>query len=124
MSLTAGAKLGPYEIVGALGAGGMGEGYRARDRRLGRTIAIKVLPESFARDGDRLQRFEREARVLSTRPDECSRLRWAAITWSNGRNGTFLVTHGKTAAARRVLPMTPRVRALLEERWGMAGRPC
>ena len=71
MSLTAGAKLGPYEIVGALGAGGMGEGYRARDRRLGRAIAIKVLPESFARDGDRLQRFEREARVLSTRPDEC-----------------------------------------------------
>jgi integrase len=50
------------------------------------------------------------------RPEECYRLRWESITWTNGRNGTFLVTHGKTAAARRVLPMTPRVRAILETR--------
>jgi integrase len=57
------------------------------------------------------------------RPDECFRLRWEAITWSNGRNGTLLVTHGKTAAARRVLPMTPRVSALLKERWEAAERP-
>lgn len=57
------------------------------------------------------------------RPDECYRLRWEAITWINGRNGTLLVTHGKTTAARRVLPMTPRVRALLQARWEGAGRP-
>jgi len=57
------------------------------------------------------------------RPDECYRLRWEAITWINGRNGTLLVTHGKTAAARRVLPMTPRVRALLQARWEERGRP-
>ena len=57
------------------------------------------------------------------RPEECFRLRWEAITWSNGRYGTFLVTHGKTAAARRVLPMTPRVRTILEDRWEKAGKP-
>src|SRR5580704_13241895 len=66
MALTAGAKLGPYEIVSPLGAGGMGEVYRARDTRLDRPVAIKVLPESLANDSDRLQRFEQEARVLST----------------------------------------------------------
>ena len=57
------------------------------------------------------------------RPEECSRLLWESITWANGRNGTLLVTHGKTKAARRMLPMTPRVRALLEARWEAAGRP-
>jgi len=57
------------------------------------------------------------------RPEECYRLRWEFITWLNGRHGTLLVTHGKTAAARRVLPMTPRVRSVLEARWGAAGRP-
>jgi serine/threonine protein kinase len=56
MALTPGTKLGPYEIVGPLGGGGMGEVYRARDTRLGRDVAIKVLPESFARDADRLRR--------------------------------------------------------------------
>jgi integrase len=57
------------------------------------------------------------------RPEECFRLRWEAITWANGRYGTFLVTHGKTAAARRVLPMTPRVRSILETRRQVAGKP-
>src|SRR5215472_6329673 len=65
MTLAPGAKLGPYEIQLPLGAGGMGEVYRARDTRLGREVAIKVLPESFASDADRLQRFEHEARILS-----------------------------------------------------------
>jgi integrase len=51
------------------------------------------------------------------RPDECYRLRWEAVTWTNGRNGTILVTHGKTAAARRVLPMSKRVRNILHDRW-------
>jgi integrase len=57
------------------------------------------------------------------RPEECYRLRWEAITWTNGRNGTLLVTHGKTAAARRVLPMTPRVRSILASRWEKAEKP-
>ena len=57
------------------------------------------------------------------RPEECFRLCWENVTWLNGRNGALLVTHGKTAAARRVIPMTPRVRAVLESRWKDAGRP-
>jgi Tol biopolymer transport system component len=65
MALTSGTKLGPYEIVSLLGAGGMGEVYRARDTRLGRDVAIKVLPEGLAYDADRLRRFEQEARTIA-----------------------------------------------------------
>lgn len=57
MALTSGAKLGPYEIQSSIGAGGMGEVYRARDTRLAPEVAIKVLPDAFARDAERLQRF-------------------------------------------------------------------
>jgi serine/threonine protein kinase len=66
MTLTSGTKLGPYEIVSPLGAGGMGEVYRARDTRLGRDVALKILPESFARDSDRLRRFEQETQAVAT----------------------------------------------------------
>ena len=66
MHLEPGVRLGPYEIVDPLGAGGMGEVYRARDPRIGRDVAIKVLPASFAKDSDRLQRFEREARAAGS----------------------------------------------------------
>jgi serine/threonine protein kinase len=65
MTLGPGTKLGPYEIAGAIGAGGMGEVYRARDTRLGREVAIKVLPASFASDPERLRRFEQEARAVA-----------------------------------------------------------
>ena len=65
MSLAAGIKLGPYEVVAPLGAGGMGVVYRAKDTKLGRDVAIKVLPEAFARDATRMGRFEREAKVLA-----------------------------------------------------------
>ncbi|MGO9402679.1 MAG: protein kinase domain-containing protein [Terriglobales bacterium] len=65
MALTPGTKLGPYEILAPLGAGGMGEVYRARDTRLGRDVALKILPESFAREADRLRRFEQEARAVA-----------------------------------------------------------
>jgi Tol biopolymer transport system component/predicted Ser/Thr protein kinase len=63
MTLSAGSRLGPYEIVAPLGAGGMGEVYRAKDPRLGREVAVKVLPASFSKDPDRLRRFEHEARA-------------------------------------------------------------
>ncbi len=63
MTLAAGSKLGPYEILAPIGAGGMGEVYRAKDPRLGREVAIKVLPASFSQDADRLRRFEQEARA-------------------------------------------------------------
>lgn len=65
MALASGTKLGPYEIVARIGAGGMGEVYRARDTRLDRTVAIKVLPDQFALDPERLRRFNQEARVIA-----------------------------------------------------------
>ncbi len=65
MALAPGVRLGPYEIVSALGAGGMGEVYKARDTRLDRTVAIKVLPEHVATDPELKQRFEREAKTLA-----------------------------------------------------------
>jgi Tol biopolymer transport system component len=65
MALASGTKLGPYEIVSSIGAGGMGVVYRARDTRLGRDVAIKVLPEALAHDADRLRRFEQEARTIA-----------------------------------------------------------
>ena len=66
MPLAAGTRFGPYEILAPIGAGGMGEVYRARDTKLGRDVAIKVLPESFAHDAERMARFEREAQVLAS----------------------------------------------------------
>ena len=65
MALTSGTKLGPYEIQSSIGAGGMGEVYRAHDSRLDRTVAVKVLPTSFSADRDRLQRFAQEARAAA-----------------------------------------------------------
>jgi serine/threonine protein kinase len=64
MTLTAGARLGIYEILSPIGAGGMGEVYRARDMKLGREVAIKALPDEFASDGERVARFEREGSSL------------------------------------------------------------
>ena len=66
MALASGTKLGPYEIVAPLGAGGMGEVYRARDTKLGREVALKLLPPLFTADADRVARFKREARVLAS----------------------------------------------------------
>src|SRR5262245_28107322 len=66
MALEPGSHLGPYEIVSLLGSGGMGEVYLARDPRLGRHVAIKILPAEFSRDPDRLWRFEREAQAVAS----------------------------------------------------------
>jgi serine/threonine protein kinase len=66
MSVAPGTRIGPYDVISMLGAGGMGEVYRARDSRLDRSVAIKILPESFRKDPERLARFEREARTLAS----------------------------------------------------------
>ena len=66
MTLTVGGRLGPYEITGAIGAGGMGEVFRARDTTLNRDVAVKVLPTAFAQDHERVARFKREAQVLAS----------------------------------------------------------
>jgi eukaryotic-like serine/threonine-protein kinase len=66
MAISPGDKLGPYEILSLLGAGGMGEVYRAHDSRLRRDVAIKVLPAALALDPERMARFEREARLLAS----------------------------------------------------------
>src|SRR5919204_101139 len=66
MFLSAGTRLGPYEIVAPIGAGGMGEVYRARDMKLGRDVALKILPAEFAVEPERLIRFKREAQVLAS----------------------------------------------------------
>jgi integrase len=99
---------------------------------------VKMLPGE--RHREHVVKVEEEARYLAAateplgsvaavltdtgmRPDECYRLRWESVTWTNGRNGTILVTHGKTAAARRVLPLTARARKILQARWEAAGSP-
>ncbi|MFZ0309143.1 MAG: site-specific integrase [Candidatus Sulfotelmatobacter sp.] len=99
---------------------------------------VRMLPGELHRE--RVITPEEEARYLASansllseiatvlvdtglRPEECYRLVWDSITWVNGRNGTLLVTHGKTKAARRVMPMTPRVRHILETRWKASGMP-
>jgi integrase len=107
-------------------------------RVLASTPKLKVL--SGERRRERVITPDEEARYLAAapealasvavvladtgiRPEECFRLRWENVTWLNGRNGALLVTHGKTAAARRVLPMTSRVRVVLETLWDAAGKP-
>jgi eukaryotic-like serine/threonine-protein kinase len=83
MGLTSGTKLGPYEILAPLGAGGMGEVYRAHDTRLGRDVAIKVLPSHLSSNPDLKARFKREARTISSlnHPAYLSSLRYRVAGW-------------------------------------------
>src|SRR5437773_8344106 len=113
MGLTAGTRLGPYEIVSALGAGGMGEVCRARDSKLHRDVAIKVLPESLAADADRLARFQREAQTLASlnHPNiahihglETGQVGWAGQVGQVGQDaGTF----GLVPPAQPAPPASP-----------------
>src|SRR6059036_2688185 len=112
MSVAPGTRLGPYEIVSALGAGGMGEVYRARDTRLDRTVAVKILPAALAADPQFRERFDREARAISqlTHPHICT-------LYDVGRQaGTdFLVLEyleGETLADRLAKGALPLERAL------------
>ena len=103
-----------------------------------KTLKVRMLPGEAHRE--RVITQEEESRYLASasqllteiatvlvdtglRPEECERLEWDSFTWANGRNGTLLVTHGKTKAARRVFPMTSRVRHILEARWIANGKP-
>src|SRR5499427_10891182 len=100
MPLASGTRLGPYEIVERLGAGGMGEVYRARDTRLERTVAIKILPQEISADPVRKQRFEREAKTISSlnHPNICT---LHDIGWQDGV--AYLVmecVEGETLAKR------------------------
>ena len=117
MALAPGVRLGPYEIISALGAGGMGEVYKARDTRLDRTVAIKVLPEHVASDPELKQRFEREAKTISSlnHPHICT-------LYDVGREGDtdFLVMEhleGETLAQRLTkgaLPLDQALRTAIE----------
>ena len=92
MSLAPGTRLGPYEVVALIGAGGMGEVYRARDARLDRDVALKVLPQAVARDADRLARFQREARVLA-RLNHPNIAQVFGLEESNGVTAIAMETH-------------------------------
>jgi serine/threonine protein kinase len=107
MALAPGARLGPYEVLAPIGAGGMGEVYRARDTRLDRTVAIEVLPDAFARSADRLARFEREARAVAA-ISHPNILDIHDVGSDNGRTfvGTELLD-GDTLRGRRFAPTSP-----------------
>ena len=112
MTLTPGAKLGPYEVIGAIGAGGMGEVYRALDTRLGRDVAVKILPAGFAADEDRLRRFEREARAAGalSHPNIV-----AVFDVGTHEGAPFLVTElleGETLRARMTGGALPPAKAI------------
>ena len=97
-----GTRLGPYEILALIGAGGMGEVYRARDTRLNRDVAFKVLPALFADDPERLARFEREAQVLAS-------LNHPHIAHIHGREESGRVTSGVARLFLRPIYLTPNV---------------
>ena len=128
MPLAAGTRLGAYEIVSPLGAGGMGEVYRARDHHLAREVAIKVLPSELLDTADRAARFEREARVLASlnHPniahvygfDRADDVRYLVMELVEGvtleerlRNGPLLADEALAAASKLPRPSTPHTRA-------------
>ena len=111
MAMTVGTRLGMYDVGGQLGAGGMGEVYRARDTRLQRDVAIKILPEAFASDPARLARFEREAQVLAAlNPPNIaqirSRLDASGQPCRVASPGAELVRGAQTASAAEVTRQT------------------
>ncbi|HTO76032.1 MAG TPA: protein kinase [Thermoanaerobaculia bacterium] len=122
MTLPAGTRLGTYEILSPLGAGGMGEVYRAKDSRLGRDVAIKVLPETVAQDAERLARFEREARALAAlnhpgiitifAVEESSGTRFLAMELVEGESLDALIPSGGLSLSRFLDIATPLAEAL------------
>src|ERR1700740_2700496 len=100
MPIFPGSRLGPYEILSAIGAGGMGEVYRAHDSRLNRDVALKVLPEVFAADPDRMVRFEREARVLGALNHPNIAAIYGLEEFGSGRALVMELVEGETLADR------------------------
>ena len=117
MALTPGARLGPYEVLGPLGAGGMGEVYRARDTKLGRDVALKMLPDAFASDPERLARFEREAQTLAALNHPAHRARSTA---SRHPASVARAGDGAGRGRRSVAPDRPRAAARSTTRWPIA----
>jgi len=103
--LTPGMQLGDYEVVSMLGKGGMGEVWLARDTKLDRDVAIKVLPALFAEDEERALRFEREAKVLAS----LNHPNIAAIHGLEEADGTRFIVNGPADLERRGGPVSPRV---------------
>jgi hypothetical protein len=117
MALAPGTRLGQFEVLSPLGSGGMGEVYRARDSRLSRDVAIKILPEALANDPDRVARFEREARVLASRTTRIS-LRSTVRTGAGHRfwSSTWWRTDARRASARGPLDVREALdRAVMAE---------
>src|SRR3954447_4476928 len=129
MALSPGTRIGAYEIQSLLGAGGMGEVYRARDTKLGRDVALKILPESFAQNPDRLARFEREARVLASlnHPniaqifgfEDTTNIRALAMEMVEGLSLEEVIRHSRSSASTglpldQVLPIARQIADALE----------
>src|ERR1700747_1954680 len=123
MGLRIGTQLGPYEILSAIGAGGMGEVYRAHDSRLNRDVALKVLPEVFAADPDRMVRFEGEARVLGALNHPNIAAIYGLEEFGSGRALVMELVEGETLADRvskgpipldEALPIATQVSEALE----------
>ena len=93
------------------------------ERRRERVVSVEEEAKYLAVASEPLASIATVLADTGMRPEECFRLRWEYVTWFSGKNGVLLVTHGKTASARRVLPMSQRVRAILESRWLAAGKP-
>ena len=120
MALTVGSRLGHYEVTAKIGAGGMGQVYQATDSHLGRDVALKVLPDAFADDADRLARFQREAQVLaSTRQRGCEmntpapgRVYGSASTWVPKNSPIARKISTLCALVKRPCPPPGMVRSL------------
>src|SRR5579863_8130837 len=113
MALSAGEKLGPYQILAPIGAGGMGEVYSARDTKLDRDVAIKVLPAALAQNPERLARFEREAKVLAAlNHPNIAAIYGLAETESNARAIIMELVEGPTLADRLASGALPVEEAL------------
>src|SRR6266540_72674 len=118
MALNPGTRLGPYEVISPLGVGGMGEVWKARDTRLGREVALKILPSELSQDPERLGRFEQEARAASAlnHPNSVvvhdvgrsDSIAYIAMEWGHGRSLRDLMVPGPLPV-RKILPIATQI---------------
>jgi integrase len=93
------------------------------ERRRERVVSLDEEVRYLAAAPEPLASIAAVLADTGVRPEECFRMRWENVTWLNGRHGALLITHGKTEAARRIIPMTPRVRMILEDKWNLSAKP-